>query len=311
MTNNLYLVWLEWPEDCFRATPGDIRSLKTLVPSGARVVCAHSEASFLRTLPRATHALVWNFKAEWFARAPRLKVLATPAAGRELVPTEGPAGVTVHFGGFHGKIISETVMAFMLAWSRGFFAHFPKPRIPGWPRAEMSAVCRAVAGTKAVIVGYGRIGRAIGARLSALGVAVAGFGRRNIRSLPQAAKEADWFILALPGDTGTTDFLNAKLIARLPRRCVVINVGRGNAIDEKALFAALTAGRLAGAYLDVRKVEPNFGNLGNAASSGQTAGTVPISAGSVPNLVLMPHSCAFYKEYIKDFFKELKDEGLI
>ncbi|MGN0854264.1 MAG: NAD(P)-dependent oxidoreductase [Kiritimatiellia bacterium] len=303
MTNNLYLVWLEWPEDCFRATPGDIRHLKTLVPSGARVCVAHSESSFRRMLPCATHVLVWNFKPEWFARAPRLKVLATPAAGRELVPTAGPPGVTIHFGGFHGKIISETVMAFVLAWSHGFFARFPRSRIPNWPRVEMSAVCGRVAGTKAVIVGYGRIGRAIGSRLSSLGIAVAGFGRRNIRELPRAAATADWFIMALPGDTGTTDFLDAKLIARLPRRCVVVNIGRGNAVDEPALFAALSAGRLAGAYLDVRKVEPNFGNQGGARAV--------LAAGSVPNLILMPHSSAFYRDYIHDFFEELKDEGLI
>lgn len=305
MTNDLYLVWLAWPEDCFRATPADIRFLRTLVPAGARVVCVRTARAFLRALPRATHAFVWNFRPEWFARAPRLRLLATPAAGRELVPTEAPPGVTVHFGGFHGRIISETVLAFVLAWSHGFFAKFAAPRIPGWPRAEMSGVCRALAGTKAVIAGYGRIGRAIGARLEAAGVEVRGFGRRNLADLPKAAKAADWFILALPGDTGTTNFLDARRIAGLPRRCVVVNVGRGNAVDEPALFAALAEGRLAGAYLDVRAYEPNFGNLGAPPRVRRDR------AKKLQNLVLMPHSCAFYREYIQDFMKELKDEGLI
>lgn len=308
MTNSRYcLVWLAWPEACFRATPADIRYLKTLVPAGARVACVRTEAAFLRLLPRATHALVWNFRPAWFARAPRLKVLATPAAGRELVPSVAPPGVTVHFGGFHGKIISETVLAFILGWAHGFFAKFPAPRIPGWPRAEMSGVCRAVAGTRAVIAGYGRIGRAIGARLEAQGVAVSGFGRKNLADLPAAAKAADWFILALPGDTGTTNFLDRRLLAKLPRRCVVVNVGRGNAVDEPALFAALAAGRLAGAYLDVRRDEPNFGNLG----AKRRPRAPQVGGRRLDNLVLMPHSCAFYREYIKDFMKELHDEGLL
>ena len=145
----------------------------------------------------------------------------------------------------------------------------------------------------------------IGARLEAQGVAVSGFGRKNLADLPAAARAADWLILALPGDTGTTNFLDRRLLAKLPRRCVVVNVGRGNAVDEPALFAALAAGRLAGAYLDVRAYEPNFGNLGAPPRARRDR------APKIPNLVLMPHSCAFYREYIKDFMKELHDEGLL
>ena len=53
-----------------------------------------SERAFLKALPSATHAVVWHFKNEWFARAKILKVLATPAAGRELVAwQDAPKGV--------------------------------------------------------------------------------------------------------------------------------------------------------------------------------------------------------------------------
>ena len=309
MTNKLYLVWLEWPEACFRATADDIRYLKTLVPPGARVLCVHSEASFLRALPRATHALVWHFKAEWYARAPRLEVLATPAAGRELVDFRAaPDGVRVHFGGYHGAIIAETVAAFVLAWARGFFrvqAH--KGSI--WPRAWLGADCYTVAGTRAVIAGYGRIGRAIGAKLESLGVAVEGFGRKNAADLPRAARSADWFVLALPGDTGTDDFLNAKLLAKLPRRCVVVNIGRGNAVDETALRAALESGRIAGAYLDVFRNEPTF--LRACKSARNAASARPLYQGKCRNLVAMPHSSAFSPNYIRMSFKELKDEGYL
>ena len=66
---NLYLVWLNWPVRCFCAGAGDIAHLKSLVPKGGRVVRVASERSFLRELPEATHAIVWNFKKEWFAIA--------------------------------------------------------------------------------------------------------------------------------------------------------------------------------------------------------------------------------------------------
>ena len=163
---NSYLIWLEWPERCFRASEGDMRLFRSLVPKGSRVVRARSKGAFLKALPGATHAVVWHFEKEWYARAPKLRVLATPAAGRELVAwRDAPEGVKVHFGTFHGPIISETVLGFLLAWTRGFFWKGPM-----WPRAELAAHCGDLQGTTAVIAGFGRIGRAIAEKLGLEGV---------------------------------------------------------------------------------------------------------------------------------------------
>ena len=308
--SNTYLVWLNWPEPCFCARASDIACLKSLVPRGSRVVRVAGERSFLRELPKATHAIVWKFKKEWFALAPRLRMLATPAAGQEFVPTEGPEGVRIHFGGFHGAIMAESVAAFVLAWSRGFFR--PELREKAWPRNELGSVCSEVAGTKAVVAGYGRVGRSIGAKLESLGVSVAGITRHGVfeggrklptRSLPRLLAGADWFVMALPSNTGTDGFLSASMMAKLPRRCVVVNVGRGNAVDERALYKALKSRRLAGAYLDVRRHEPTATVL-------ETPGFVPELA-ELPNCVLMPHSSAFSPRYIRRCFTELKDEGLV
>ena len=298
----VYLVWLEWPEKCIRVDAEALRTLKGLVPKGSRVVRVRGESAFLRALPKATHAIVWNFKEEWFAQAPRLRVLATPAAGQEFVPTKGPKGVRIHFGHFHGAIMSESVAAFVLAWARGFFR--PELKKGAWPRTALSDKLYGVAGTKAVVVGYGHVGRAIGAKLSSLGVEVTGVNRSTSASVfHTSVRKADWLILALPSTTGTDDFLSASLIRRLPRRCVVINVGRGNAVDEKALYKALKAKRLAGAYLDVRKHEPSATVL-------ESPGYVPALAG-LPNCVVMPHAAAFSDRYVLSCFKELKDDGCL
>ena len=351
---NTYLIWLEWPEKCFRANDGDLKLFRSLIPKGSRVVRAKSERAFLKALPSATHAVVWHFKKEWFARATSLKVLATPAAGRELVAwRDAPKGVKVHFGSFHGPIISETVLGFLLAWTRGFFWKGPM-----WPRKVLSEHCGDLGGTTAVIAGFGCIGRAIAERLEPFGVECFGITRHgiftlknfhegrlttDIRQKPSATlrlsalaslgldaspsvastlggrlrasalkiptpllRRADWFIIALPSDTETDDFLDARLIRRLPKKCVVVNVGRGNAVDEDALLAAIKEGRLAGAYLDVFKHEPTALNpkIGLHGKGLAAAKSVPW------NLIRMPHACAFSSRYMKECFKELKTEGL-
>lgn len=276
-----------------------------------------SECAFLKALPSATHAVVWHFKKEWFASAPKLKVLATPAAGRELVAwRDAPKGVKVHFGSFHGPIISETVLGFLLAWTRGFFWKGPM-----WPREELAEHCGDLEGTTALIAGFGRIGRAIAERLEPFGVECFGITRHGVFTLadfhkgrPTAKKipipllrRADWFILALPSDTGTDDFLDARLIRRLPKKCVVVNVGRGNAVEEDALLAAIKEGRLAGAYLDVFKHEPTALNprIGPRGKGLAAAKRVPW------NLIRMPHACAFSSRYMKECFRELAREGVL
>lgn len=304
--SNCYLVWLEWPEKCFRVDAAALRVLSELVPTGSRIIRARTEASFLKFLPEATHAIVWNFKSDWFVRAPKLKVLATPAAGRELVPVMGPDGVKIHFGHFHGSVMAETVVAFILAWARGFFAlaahRASKASDASWPRTWLSDKCREISGTRAVVLGYGNIGRKIGEKLSALGVEVIGITRSRPAQAAEL-KSADWLVLALPSTTGTDGLIDATFLRRLSRKCVLINVGRGNAVDEEALAAALKSGRLAGAYLDVRKEEPS--------------GTVPLFGAnareleSLTNCIITPHSSAFSPNYMVNCFKELKDDGCL
>lgn len=303
------VVYLHWPERCFRVNESDLKYLKSLLPRKAEVIEVRSDRALMRELPRATHVITWHFRPEWYALAPKLKLVSTPAAGRELVspPPQPVKSLNLHFGHYHGRFMAENVAAFCLAWARGFFL------IDGtnpWPRTEISSKVFDLAGTKAVVFGYGNVGRAIGAKLEALGVEVSGYSRH--RPLPRGRIDCDWFIAALPSTTGTDDLIDAKLLARLPLKCVLINVGRGNAVDEVALIRALTTKKLAGAYLDVIKHEPS--------------GTVPLFRGATLDVVntdpvkkyglegrlfLTPHSSAFSVNYLKTSFKELADDGML
>ena len=302
--NDFYLVWLEWPEECFRANAKDIQFLRALVSGKGRVVHVRSEKSFLANLSKATHVITWHFKKEWYGRAKSLKVLATPAAGREFIAwKDAPDHIKVHFGGFHGDIIGESVLAFCMAWQRGFFK-IGQMRLKGediWPREKISGFCRSIVGTKAVVVGKGNVGGAVGRILSKAGVDVCWITRRNINELRPALKKADWVVLALPGDTGTDNFLNAERIGLMQKKAVVVNVGRGNAVDEVALASALDKGLIAGAYLDVFKGEPT-----------QLGGKLPKSPlWDHSCVVAMPHASAFSPDYVKLAFKELCDEGYL
>lgn len=310
------LVYLNWKERCFRANDSDLKYLKSLLPRKAEVIPVRSDRAFLGELKRATHVITWHFRPEWYALAPKLRLVATPAAGRELVApppaAANPARLPVlHFGHYHGRIMAESVAAFCLAWSRGFF----RKRPTAWSRDWLSDKVFDLSGTKAVIFGYGNVGRAIGAKLETLGVEVRGFTHAECdellasRSSPLATRlgAADWCVVALPSTTGTDDLVGARLLSRLPRRCVFVNVGRGNCVDEKALLKALRTKRIAGAYLDVIKSEPS--------------GTVPLFRSPVidvehpetlpENLVLMPHSSAFSPAYLQRCFRELLEDGCL
>ena len=294
---NKHLVWLNWQIGAFRLDVRTLALYKSLVHGS--VTAVRSERSFLRSLPNATHVVCWEFKKEWFALAPHLKFLATPAAGRELLPSDAelPLGVKRINGSFHGAIMSETVIACMFAHARGlYWAHDWQREGVLWPRSEMSPHCRLVAGTHAVILGYGKIGRAIGAKLEVLGVATTGIGRSNVSTLKDACRTADWLIVALPSDTGTDNIVDAGVLRALPRRAALVNVGRGNAVDESALVRALRSHRLSAAFLDVFKHEP--------LSAGD-----PLSA-DIPGLHRLPHASAFAPDYLPLFFRELAATGL-
>ena len=297
MANGSYLLWLAWPEKCFRANAVDVRFLESLVGRRGRVKSVRTRAAFLRELPGATHAICWEFDKAWFALAPKLRVLATPAAGRELLPADAdmPPGVRKIHGSFHGAIMAETVAACILAYARGLCAMRETKEL--WPRVALSDTVVRVAGSKAVVLGYGHVGRAIGDKLAALGVSVTGIRRRNVAKLKPALADADWLVVSLPSDTGTDDIVDAAVLRAMKRTAVLVNVGRGNAVDENALASALKRRRIAAAFLDVFKREP----LDEKS---------PLAA-NLPGLFRLPHASAFSPDYLRTFFKELADSGAL
>jgi len=91
--------------------------------------------------------------------------------------------------------------------------------------------------------------------------------------LIEMAKAVDTLVVIVPGGAGTAKMINAEVMKALGPRGVIINVARGTVVDEQALIAALKAGTILSAGLDVFEREPN----------------VPDELKAMPNLVLLPH----------------------
>jgi glyoxylate/hydroxypyruvate reductase A len=117
------------------------------------------------------------------------------------------------------------------------------------------------------ILGFGALGQACARRLAAVGFPVTGWSRgpravpgftclSGAEGLAAALADAQILVLLLPLTPETENTLDAAAIARMPRGAFVINPGRGALIDDAALLAALDAGHLAHATLDVFRTEP-------------------------------------------------------
>lgn len=288
------LVFLPNRIPIFQPTEAQIALLAKRI--GGDVRSCLDEAEFLRLLPSATAAIVWRFEQAWFEHAPNLRHIFTPAAGRDYFRIVPPQGVELHYGDFHGAIMAETALGAIISCSHGLYAELM--RDSEWPRLETVPLSRRLHGATVAILGYGNIGRALGALLKPFGAKVVGMRRRadpasgtiGPEGLDDLLRVADHVVCFLPSGPETTNLLDARRIALMKKSAFLYNFGRGNLIDEDALAYALNAGRLAGAVLDVFKEEPL-----PASSPLRTA----------RNCRLYPHSSAFSPDYLDLYFDSL------
>jgi len=210
-----------------------------------------------------------------FLEAQRLRWAHSAAAGvgtalyREMV--ESDVSFT-NSAGIHAIPIAEYVVAGVLHFLRGLDIALDQQRRIEWDKAPfvtIDSVLREVDSVRALIVGVGGIGGAIGERLTALGARCTGVRRRVGLGPPAGFERAiglddldaelpnhDVVVLAAPQTAETDGLLTAERLDLLPRTAIVVNVARGALVDEEALAARLKNGRLRGAVLDVFRQEP-------------------------------------------------------
>ncbi|WP_306192078.1 MULTISPECIES: D-2-hydroxyacid dehydrogenase [unclassified Streptomyces] len=229
------------------------------------------EAGLADALRAADALLVWDFLTDALPAAwpeeggPCWVHTASAGVDKLLFPAllRSDAVITNSRGVFE-EPIAEYVAGLVLAMAKDLPGTLDRQRSGTWQHRATERV----AGTRAVVVGGGPIGRAVARVLGALGLRVtlvsrrarphdAEFGRvHGFGELPGLLPEADWLVSAAPLTDETADLFDATLFARMKRGARFVNVGRGPLVVEDDLVAALHEGRLAGAALDVLRQEP-------------------------------------------------------
>jgi phosphoglycerate dehydrogenase-like enzyme len=164
--------------------------------------------------------------------------------------------------------IAQTAITALLMLARNWPRWLTAQREHRWNPMRTADFPPDLRGQTAVIVGLGHIGKEIARLAQVLGLNVIGV-RRSPREPGEPVDEmhtpdklagllprADWLILACPLTDETRGLVDAALLAQLPKTARLVNIGRGEVVDEPALIDALRSGSLAGAYLDVFQQEP-------------------------------------------------------
>jgi phosphoglycerate dehydrogenase-like enzyme len=199
----------------------------------------------------------------FFQSMPGLRVVQALSAGMDwLMPYVPPGVIACRAVGVHDGPVSEWVIAAILAMQRRLPGFVDAQRLALWDRSSAEGLTiRDLEGQIVVIVGYGSIGRALGARLAPFGVQVIGVARHPrdgaapVSALPHLLPTADVVVDLLPLTPETQAFVNRDFLALMKPGSLLVNAGRGLTVDTEALLEALRAGRLSAA-LDVTEPEP-------------------------------------------------------
>jgi D-3-phosphoglycerate dehydrogenase len=239
-----------------------MRLLRARPDVRAEVLAQGTEAELRRAMPYADGVvLVMERPAltrELITLAPRLRVACRMGAGYDnidLAALTQRAIPLTSTGGANADTVAEHALYLMLALARRGPQLDRAVKAGAWPRAFGGVELR---GRTCVIVGYGRIGRAV-ARLAAafeMEVVIVDPKVEKAKPLEKALPLADFLVLACSLTPQTERLMDAAALARMKPGAFVVNVARGAVIDQAALAAALAEGRLAGAGLDVLEAEP-------------------------------------------------------
>ena len=210
-----------------------------------------------------------------FLAAERLRWVHTAAAGVAslLYPEMAASDVLLtNSAGVHAVPIAEYVVGGVLFLLRQFDVAVELQRRGEWSREPFvgsASGMRELGECRALVIGAGGIGGEVALRLSALGAHCIGVRRRPELGAPTGfarvvgpdewaalLPESDLLVIAAPATPSTRSLVTGRLLDRLPREAIVVNVARGSLLDEEALADRIERGTLRGAVLDVFSVEP-------------------------------------------------------
>jgi phosphoglycerate dehydrogenase-like enzyme len=232
---------------------------------------AEADVTFNADLPtdqaraafQSAEVVLGNPPAAWLTDGPlpALTFWQIDSAGFDRYKGVQLAVPVANMGDFFAWACAETMVAGLLALYRRLPELVLLQAKQQWVGAEVRGRQGLLRDKRVVILGAGTIGQAVREQLSGFGCAVQFLARRDPQAqlytkeeLAAALPETDVVVNCLPGSAD--GFFSAELVAAMRPDAIYASVGRGNTTDEPALIAALQAGRLGGAVLDVTATEP-------------------------------------------------------
>jgi len=256
--------------------PQEIRATMQGVAPGVEVVFVADAAELIKEAATADAIIGGDDIAcdeRVLAAAKRVRWVAVMSAGVEAClgkPALERPGLTVtNMRAVAGPVMAEHGIALMFALSRSLQVSIGRQATgEGWSRNFAGSPPQALTGKTLLVAGLGGIGLEVAKRAHSLGMKV--IGTRNSSregpdyvsrvglsdELPAMIGEADVVVAALPLVPATTHLFDAKMFARMKKTAYFINVGRGGSVVTDDLVAALNAGTIGGAGLDVTDPEP-------------------------------------------------------
>jgi phosphoglycerate dehydrogenase-like enzyme len=252
---------------------GSYREHLDSLPDGVRVEWFESEGELLDAVPEAEVLLLgpdrgWPIGPVVDA-AKRLRWIHTRAAGvdrGQLQPLSlfRERDITVTNGsGISSTPIAEFVALAVLLAAKGMPQLLAQQQERTWKKPVAS---RELSGTRAMLLGFGDVGRAVATRLRAFGVEVLAVRRH---AAPEAGVEVlgpgewrdrlgtvDWLVVTTPLTDDTRHLVGAAELAAMRGDAWLVNVSRGEVVDQGAVVAALRGGAIGGVVLDVTDPEP-------------------------------------------------------
>jgi hydroxypyruvate reductase len=230
-----------------------------------------------------------QIKAEQLKNFPHLEIISVFGVGYDGIPLAACEAAKIKVTNTPDVLndeVADTAVALTLMTCRQLVAAHKFVEAGDWLKGQYP-LTHSLWGKTAGIIGLGRIGKEIAARLQAMKMNIAYFGRskqdvphRYYDNLVAMAREVDVLIAITPGGAGTRHLVNAEVLSALGPTGFLINVARGSVVDEIALIDAIENKVIAGAGLDVFDAEPN----------------VPVQLMNRANVVLAPHVASATKE---------------
>jgi len=274
---------LNWPRGIsLLEAAGNVTYDKTIFKDRPRLLAALADVDALIVRNQT------QVNSDLLGAAPKLKVVGRLGVGLDNLDLSAlrERNVTVVTGGTANAIsVAEYAMGAFLAMARRLVPADASTKAGGWDRAAFTGF--ELYGKTLALVGLGDIGARVARRGAAFGMRVIAYdplitpahfnaAEHGVALLPldEVLRQADFISLHVPLLPSTANLINAERLATMKPGAYLVNTSRGGIVDEAALAAALRAGKLAGAALDVRVNEP--------------PGAGDPLAGA-PNLLLTPH----------------------